>query len=84
MEDIKRNYEERYNRHTKDRILRSTINRPVGTTGMGHRTFTVHRLRYGKDIQRFRRSLLGHTQTSRVQDERWQESAELCAKERRR
>ena len=66
MEDIKRNYEETSIRHTKDRTIWSTINRPVGTTRMGHRTFTVHRLRYGKDIQRFRRSMLGYTQTSRV------------------
>ena len=38
MEDIKRNYEERHNRHTKDRILRSTINHPIGVTRMGNRT----------------------------------------------
>ena len=38
MEDIKRNYEERHNRHTKDRTIWSYINRPVGTTGMGNRT----------------------------------------------
>ena len=38
MEDIKRNYEERSNRRSKDRILRSTINRPIGVTRMGNRT----------------------------------------------
>jgi hypothetical protein len=38
LEDIKRNYEERNNRHTKDRTIWSTINRPVGTTRMGNRT----------------------------------------------
>ena len=74
MEDIKRNYEETSNRHTKDRIIWSYINRPVGTTRMGHRTLTIHRLRYGKDIQRIRRGLLGYTQTSGYKDERWQES----------
>ena len=38
MEDIKRNYEETSNRRSKDRILRSTINRPIGATRMGNRT----------------------------------------------
>ena len=38
MEDIKRNYEETSNRRSKDRILRSTINRPIGVTRMGNRT----------------------------------------------
>ena len=38
MEDIKRNYEETSNRRSKDRILRSTINRPIGVTCMGNRT----------------------------------------------
>ena len=38
MEDIKRNYEERSNRRSKDRILRSTINHPIGVTRMGNRT----------------------------------------------
>ena len=38
MEDIKRNYEETSNRRSKDRILRSTINHPIGVTRMGNRT----------------------------------------------
>ena len=38
MEDIKRNYEERHNRHTKDRTIWSYINRPIGVTRMGNRT----------------------------------------------
>ena len=61
LEDIKRNYEKGHNRHTKDRTIWSYNNRPIRATRMGHRTFTVHRLRYGKDIQRNRRSMLGHT-----------------------
>ena len=77
MEDIKRNYEERHNRHTKDRILRSGINRSIRVTRMGHRTFTVyrltplevkHRIVYEQDIQRICRSMLGLTQTSRHKD----------------
>ena len=61
MEDIKRNYEERYNRHTKDRTIWSYINRPIGVTRMGHRTFTIHRIVYEQDIQRIRRGLLGYS-----------------------
>ena len=61
MEDIKRNYEETSNRHTKDRTIWSYINRPVGTTRMGHRTLTIHRIVYEQDIQRIRRGLLGYS-----------------------
>ena len=77
MEDIKRNYEERHNRHTKDRILRSRINHPIRVTRMGYRTFTVyrltplevkHRIVYEQDIQRICRSMLGLTQTGRHKD----------------
>ena len=38
MEDIKRNYEERYNRHTKDRTIWSYNDSPAGVTCMGNRT----------------------------------------------
>ena len=38
MEDIKRNYEETNIRHTKDRILWSYNDSPIGVTCMGNRT----------------------------------------------
>ena len=38
MEDIKRNYEETNIRHTKDRILWSYNDSPIGVTRMGNRT----------------------------------------------
>ena len=38
MEDIKRNYEERHNRHTKDRTIWSYNDSPIGVTCMGNRT----------------------------------------------
>ena len=41
--------------------LRSGINRPIRVTCMGHRTFTIHRIRYEQDIQRICRGMLGLT-----------------------
>jgi len=38
LEDIKRNYEERYNRHTKDRTIWSYNDSPARVTSMGNRT----------------------------------------------
>ena len=38
LEDIKRNYEETSNRHTKDRTIWSYNNRPIRATRMGIRT----------------------------------------------
>ena len=38
LEDIKRNYEERSIRHTKDRTIWSYNNRPIRATRMGIRT----------------------------------------------
>jgi hypothetical protein len=38
LEDIKRNYEETNIRHTKDRILWSYNDSPIGVTRMGNRT----------------------------------------------
>ena len=38
MEDIKRNYEERHNRHTKDRTIWSRNDSPARVTSMGNRT----------------------------------------------
>ena len=38
MEDIKRNYEETSNRHTKDRTIWSRNDSPIGVTCMGNRT----------------------------------------------
>ena len=38
MEDIKRNYEETSNRHTKDRTIWSYNDSPIGVTCMGNRT----------------------------------------------
>ena len=38
MEDIKRNYEERHNRHTKDRTIWSYNDSPARVTSMGNRT----------------------------------------------
>ena len=38
MEDIRKDYEEERHRRSKDRILRSTINRPNGVNRMGNRT----------------------------------------------
>ena len=38
MEDIRKDYEEERYRRSKDRILRSTINRPNGVNRMGNRT----------------------------------------------
>ena len=64
MEDIKRDYEETSNRHTKDRILRSRNDSPARVTSVGNRT---HKDSLDeKNIQRIRRSMLGLTQTSRV------------------
>ena len=38
MEDIKRNYEKGYNRHTKDRTIWSRNDSPARVTSMGNRT----------------------------------------------
>lgn len=59
MEDIRKDYEEERYRRSKDRILWSTINRPNGVNRMGNRT---HKDSLDeKDIQRFRRSMLGYS-----------------------